>query len=127
VNLQKPTAISVVIALHRASSRAAILITRVSMALLLVIVMHSCSSEAPDTTPPAQVTDLRVEAFTETTAVLIWTAPGDEGDRGRAAEYDLRVSVAIPAEEWSAADTTDASLPVPAEANLEPQWARGRV
>ena len=48
----------------------------------LGLVPHGCSSEAPDTTPPAQVTDLRVEAFTETTAVLTWTAPGDDGDRG---------------------------------------------
>jgi hypothetical protein len=84
------------------------------MALLLVIVMHSCSSEAPDTTPPAQVTDLRVEAFTETTAVLIWTAPGDDGDRGQAAQYDLRVSTAPPPSDWLKATPVTADLPTPA-------------
>jgi hypothetical protein len=116
VNVQKPTAISVVLALRQADSRAAVLITKVSMAFLLVIAMHACSSEAPDTTPPARVTNLQVEAFTETTAVLVWTAPGDDGDRGRAVEYDLRESIGAPASDWVVADTAEAVLPSPSDA-----------
>lgn len=42
--------------------------------------------------PPARTTDLRVGAFTDTTAVLHWTAPGDDGDVGQASRYDLRIS-----------------------------------
>ncbi len=101
MNLQKPTAISVILA---------------AGIVLMSLVMHACSSEAPDTTPPAQVTDLRVEAFTETTAVLIWTAPGDDGDRGRAAEYDLRVAVATPAADWLMAAQADSAMAPPGNA-----------
>ncbi len=98
MNLRKPTAISIAFAVGIA---------------FVPLAMHACSSEAPDTTPPAQATDLRVEAFTETTAVLVWTAPGDDGDRGRAAQYDLRVSLAPPPSDWLSAAPADADLPSP--------------
>jgi|GEM_PF-2890568 len=46
---------------------------------------------APDTIPPASVTDLRVTSVTTTSAALTWTAPGDDGvSGGNAAQYELR-------------------------------------
>lgn len=51
--------------------------------------------EIPGAIPPAAVLDLRaVDSHIEPTSVwLTWTAPGDDGDVGRAAEYDLRYSL----------------------------------
>jgi hypothetical protein len=43
-----------------------------------------------DTTPPANVTDLAVSAATTHSLTLTWTAPGDDGNNGTAAEYDIR-------------------------------------
>jgi hypothetical protein len=48
--------------------------------------------EPVDTTPPATVTDLAVDLLTERSVILTWTAVGDDGMAGQAAEYDLRYS-----------------------------------
>jgi hypothetical protein len=48
------------------------------------------SFTVPDTTPPANVTDLAVSAATTHSLTLTWTAPGDDGNNGTAAEYDIR-------------------------------------
>jgi Tol biopolymer transport system component len=45
-----------------------------------------------DSIPPAAVSDLRVIRTTAHSATLAWTAPGDDGTRGQATEYDLRSS-----------------------------------
>ncbi len=46
----------------------------------------------PDTTPPAAITDLSTSNPTRTTLKLTWTAPGDDGNVGTAAGYDIRYS-----------------------------------
>ena len=50
----------------------------------------------PDTTPPAQVTDLRASAVGPNYVVLRWTAPGNNGTQGQASLYDLRYSTVGP-------------------------------
>lgn len=45
-----------------------------------------------DQTPPATVDDLTVDSVEVTSMTLQWTAPGDDGDQGTAAEYDIRYS-----------------------------------
>ena len=53
---------------------------------------------APDTVPPAAVADLAADSVAVHGASLIWTAPGDDGNAGRAAAYDLRkAAVAVDA------------------------------
>jgi hypothetical protein len=47
---------------------------------------------AVDSTPPAAVTDLGAGSVSTTTVVLGWTAPGNDGNFGRAASYDIRYS-----------------------------------
>jgi hypothetical protein len=47
---------------------------------------------APDVTAPGAVTTLAVDFITDQSAVLVWTAVGDDGMVGRAAAYDLRYS-----------------------------------
>jgi hypothetical protein len=56
---------------------------------------------SPDTTPPAAVSDLLVEFVSSTSVILSWTAPGDDGNTGTAAEYDVRYSTsAITESNW---------------------------
>ncbi|MFH1219933.1 MAG: hypothetical protein V1694_05720 [Candidatus Eisenbacteria bacterium] len=58
------------------------------------------SSSEPDTTPPAAVTNLSVQSTGCDNASLAWTAPGDDGNEGKASSYDLR---------WADETVTDAN------------------
>jgi hypothetical protein len=49
----------------------------------------------PDIRPPAAVTNLAVTLRGKTTICLQWTAPGDDGNNGTAAQYDLRYSTSF--------------------------------
>lgn len=49
-------------------------------------------STLPDTIPPARVTDLRCVRGDSTSLTFWWAAPGDDGNQGRAARYDIRYS-----------------------------------
>jgi hypothetical protein len=49
-------------------------------------------STLQESTPPNQVTDLRALAIDETSFLLTWTAPGDDGNIGTASQYDIRSS-----------------------------------
>jgi len=48
--------------------------------------------ETEDEIPPASIVNLEVADTSSTTATLVWTATGDDGWQGRAAEYDIRYS-----------------------------------
>ncbi|MBU2691639.1 MAG: DPP IV N-terminal domain-containing protein [Candidatus Eisenbacteria bacterium] len=57
-----------------------------------------------DEIPPEQVSDLEVTSANGHNAILTWTAPGNNGSEGIAAEYDLRYSLAeITDESWAEA------------------------
>jgi len=45
-----------------------------------------------DVIPPNTITNLATSNPTDTTVTLTWTAPGDDGATGTAAEYDIRYS-----------------------------------
>ncbi|HVP58897.1 MAG TPA: choice-of-anchor D domain-containing protein [bacterium] len=66
-------------------------------ALACVMATLGCGSSETtgpqDTTAPGAVTDLAVSSVTATTAVLTWTAPGDDGMTGTASTYDVRYAV----------------------------------
>jgi len=55
--------------------------------------MVSAANGPADVIPPSTTTDLRLVSRTETSATLQWTTPGDDGDSGQAAFYDLRWSL----------------------------------
>jgi len=46
--------------------------------------------QLPDPTPPSAVHDLTAHLIEGTTIRLEWTSPGDDGDMGTAASYDVR-------------------------------------
>ncbi|MDI6793802.1 MAG: hypothetical protein QME81_13215 [bacterium] len=72
----------------------------------------------PDTTPPAQITDLATGSPTTNSFTLIWTAPGDDGNSGTAAAYDIRYSTsAITGANWTSA-TRVTGEPVPQAAGM---------
>lgn len=48
---------------------------------------------APDTTPPSNISNLTAGTPTESSIMLSWTAPGDDGDIGTASQYDIRYSI----------------------------------
>lgn len=66
--------------------------------------------DAPDATPPAPVGDLALFAVTDSSAILTWTATGDDGNVGTAAAYDMRFS-RTPITEENFADITDEGIP----------------
>ena len=58
----------------------------------------------PDTSPPANVTDLTVSGTTASSITLTWHAPGDDGNSGTASEYDIRYSASpITGANWASA------------------------
>lgn len=72
------------------------------------------STTVTDTIPPGAVTDLAAVSAGFTSVRLGWTAPGNDGMIGSAAEYDLRRARApITAETWVEA-TRMAGVPAPA-------------
>lgn len=66
-----------------------------------------------DAVAPGRIADLAITAITATTLTLTWTAPGNDGNAGRAVEYDLRHATApITEEGWSDAVRV-AGVPAP--------------
>jgi hypothetical protein len=74
----------------------------------------SSASPTDDTTPPAAVVDLTAEP-TSTGAVVRWTAPGDDGNVGRATAYDLHIAT-FPMDADNFLLAPSIAAPVPAEA-----------
>jgi streptogramin lyase len=68
------------------------------VASVIALVVTGCGDDAgvmgtdSDTTPPAAVQDLSVAIPSESSVVLTWTAPGDDGLDGTASEYEVRYS-----------------------------------
>jgi hypothetical protein len=54
--------------------------------------LPSAATQNGDTTPPASITDFRVTAVGSNWVAVAWTAPGDDGNTGRATQYDMRWS-----------------------------------
>jgi hypothetical protein len=55
-------------------------------------IASAATTAVPDDTPPAAVSDLAASDSTTVSITLSWTAPGDDGSTGTAAQYDIRFS-----------------------------------
>ena len=78
-------------------------------------VSNDVRTTVADLVPPAAVVNLLVSYTTARAATLSWTAPGNDGASGRAAEYDLRYALStITDETWDAATRVE-DVPLPAE------------
>ncbi len=76
-------------------------------------------AEPADSTAPAMVDDLSATDIGANRLSLIWTAPGDDGNNGRASRYELRVSDAvITPHNWEDAEPVE-GLPDPAVAGSQ--------
>jgi hypothetical protein len=74
------------------------------------------SEKGPDVVSPGQVDDLRVSHSSPDSLSLAWTSPGDDGEEGTAASYDIRFStVPLNADNWNEADRL-VSTPLPLKA-----------
>ncbi|PIE32970.1 hypothetical protein CSA56_13645 [candidate division KSB3 bacterium] len=74
------------------------------------------SIEPVDTEPPSKILDLKIVELDDSTLELSWTAPGDNGNQGTAAHYDLRFSdVPLNETTWlRAAQVSNVPAPLPA-------------
>jgi hypothetical protein len=79
---------------------------------LLGLVSNDAVATLPaDAVPPAAITDLAVTSTSPFAATLTWTAPGDDGDEGRAASYLVRYAdAAITEATWGQATTVGVLL-----------------
>ncbi|MCM8814070.1 MAG: fibronectin type III domain-containing protein, partial [Candidatus Omnitrophica bacterium] len=76
-------------------------------------VVSGVTADLPDTTAPAAVTNLSVTGTTSSSVSLRWSAPGDDGSTGTAAEYVIRYSTSpITVSNWDNAKGI-AGEPVP--------------
>lgn len=87
--------------------------------LLLGVSLVSCGDDGgtqptSDSTPPAKISDFRIDSIQQSTVWLAWTATGDDNDQGTAAAYDLRYSddSMVLKVSWNSARTV-LSLPAP--------------
>ncbi len=97
-------------------------ILRAAAALTLALALTwACDDDlslTSDTIAPGRVTDLAVAAVTDTSITLTWTAPGDNGDVGRAGTYVLKHFGTTITESNFAAATTVPGVPAPQDAGL---------
>jgi len=71
---------------------------------------------APDITAPYAITDLTAATPTLTSIELVWAAPGDDGDIGKATSYDIKyATTSISEENWTSA-VSFVNVPAPNEA-----------
>lgn len=67
-------------------------------------ILTRATADPSDTTAPAAVTNLSLSNPSETSILLSWTAPGDDGNSGTAQSYDIRYSTSnITDSNWSSA------------------------
>ena len=69
----------------------------------------------PDSIPPGRIADLATANPGSNTMGLTWTAPGDDGNTGRAARYEIRYSTSpIDDTNWASATLVTGPDPLPA-------------
>ena len=77
--------------------------------------LYKALIDGTDTTPPADVSDLRVTATTYKSAALAWTAVGNDNLTGTASSYDVRYSLEQINSSNFANATSATGAPVPSE------------
>ncbi len=100
------------------SRRSAFALAIVPLWINLAVTGCDHSTGVPDFAPPAAIGDLGSYGVSSTTVVLRWTAPGNDGTLGTAAQYDVRHSLTpITDTSWDAATPVAAAdVPSPAAA-----------
>ncbi|UCD64952.1 MAG: fibronectin type III domain-containing protein [Candidatus Zixiibacteriota bacterium] len=85
-------------------------------------VVSATTEASPDQTAPAVVTDLEETDSTSTSITISWTAPGDDGNNGIAAQYDVRYTYSeLTESNWESA-TEATGEPSPQTAGTTESW-----
>ncbi len=104
------------------------MIRHAAVVAMAALVTGAAWSQDLDLTPPAAVT-LAVTATSADTVTLQWTAPGDDGNTGTAAQYEVRYSSAGPINSetaWLAATpVTGEPAPQPAAGTVQTMTVSG--
>ncbi len=88
---------------------------------LMSNIAETTTLQAPDTNPPATISNLTSVPGTNSTD-LQWTAPGDDGNSGTAHHYEIRQSnTTITEANWSSA-TLLTNLPTPQAAGVQQSY-----
>lgn len=95
----------------------------------LVMILAGCNRTLkPDSQPPAVITDLRATLIGNSTALLEWTAPGDDGQVGQASRYDMRHASQPMTIDLFEREDPLSPLPLPSPAgSAESAYVRGLV
>lgn len=82
-----------------------------------------------DTTPPSAITSISSPGFTASSIQLSWTAPGDDGNTGTAASYDVRYVTPgiITNENWATATKVTGEPAPKAAGTLQTMTVSGLV
>ena len=105
--------------------------SRQSVLVIMLILLADCGGGDEGTKPqidtiaPATITDLAVLSRSASSVTLIWTAPGNDGMKGRATQYDIRFSSAVLTEESWLAAIPVSSPPTPKVAGSGESFAVG--
>ncbi len=88
----------------------------------------SATTLSPDVTAPSTIHDLSVVPVDSHRVQLTWTAPGDDGETGHAAVYDIRYSTSpIPDEAAFAAASQCTGEPAPQSFGTAEQFIAGNL
>jgi peroxiredoxin len=93
--------------------------------LLIIASCEKDPSGPEDTESPAAITNLAIEEMAGTNVTLTWTAPGDDGNDGTAAVYDLRHSDRMLTESNWASASEVIGEPTPEQARTTQQMVVG--
>ncbi len=94
------------------------LLVMVGGAGLIIALALGCGDDDSSVSPvdniaPAAITDLEIIGLVDTTALLTWTSPGNDGDEGTATSYDIRYATDVGVlTEWTDANQVP-DLPAP--------------
>ena len=88
--------------------------------------LNAYNSLESDTISPSKITDLAVASTTINSALLSWTAPGDDDNTGKASRYEIRYSISpINDANWQSAVKVNSAIKPQAAGAVESLEAKG--
>jgi chitodextrinase len=67
----------------------------IAAGIVAVLLLSAVALADSDTTPPSAIADLNATNITQSSVLLTWTSPGDDGTVGTSTSYDIRYSTSL--------------------------------